>query len=382
MSAMRQLWSHPAFIEAVKKTAAPTTSANGDAPGDQLQAFASPEEPEDAQGGGGSGGSAQASTPADARKALDPTSTDLFFDWKSPALTAPDKESLDSYANVYLMAKSPKTVVVDAYASAEGDPTFNQNLSQQRADIVAAYLRKKGVPVAKAKGHGAIGSLSDDLRQNRRATISPPPLEHLVTGVDKPQDNKKPNLSLGEKAPEPDVPPVPPPPPETVSRDEVEAELTQFLLKLGKWQKHKDNVVVATITVSLAETRLREGLEGEPFMKPGGDGKGYQAAELAHSIAQQLPDEIPKENFDNFKKLKPEDTPQPKSALDRLKDWADKGADQILSKLGVPKELWPTIKDAFKNHTRDVLDKLPLDPKLKDGIEQIYDKLKDGGDDK
>ena len=47
------------------------------------------------------------------------------------------------------------TVIIDAYASPEGAKSYNQKLSQKRADAVKGYLENKGVKVADAKAHGA-----------------------------------------------------------------------------------------------------------------------------------------------------------------------------------------------------------------------------------
>jgi hypothetical protein len=235
------------------------------------------------------------------------------------------------------------------------------------------------------------------LRQNRRATIQPSPLQHLVTGVDKPPDDKKPNPTLGEKAPEIDVstipipePPEPQepqePPPEMVSRDDVEQALSDFLTKLGQSQGRKDKSVISTDKAWQADGKLHQGYsQGSYYTKQGAtihDGKVFDAADLAGKIVGDLPPQIPKKNFDDFKKLRPTDTPEPKKDFDKFKDWAKETFEKGLSGLGVPKKYWPTIEDAIKNHTPDVLDKLPLDPKLKDGIKKIYDEMNKGGDDK
>ena len=50
---------------------------------------------------------------------------------------------------------SNSTVIIDAYASPEGAKSYNQKLSQKRADAVKGYLENKGVKVADAKAHGA-----------------------------------------------------------------------------------------------------------------------------------------------------------------------------------------------------------------------------------
>jgi hypothetical protein len=54
----------------------------------------------------------------------------------------------------------------------------------------------------------------------------------------------------------------------------------------------------------------------------------------------------------------------------------------MMASLPLSKEYWKLIKDAVKNHVPDALDKLPVDPKMKDIIKQIYDQLNKAGDDK
>ena len=48
-------------------------------------------------------------------------------------------------------------VVLDAYASPEGSKSFNQKLSQNRADAVKKYLQDRGVKVDGANAHGSTG---------------------------------------------------------------------------------------------------------------------------------------------------------------------------------------------------------------------------------
>ena len=53
----------------------------------------------------------------------------------------------------------------------------------------------------------------------------------------------------------------------------------------------------------------------------------------------------------------------------------------MMASLPLSKEDWKPIKDAVKNQLPDALDKLPVDPNLKDIIKKIYDQLNKGGDD-
>lgn len=56
-------------------------------------------------------------------------------------------------------------VVIDAFASPEGGKSFNQKLSQKRADAVKEYLEARGVRVDSAVGHGS------SLASNRIAIV-------------------------------------------------------------------------------------------------------------------------------------------------------------------------------------------------------------------
>jgi outer membrane protein OmpA-like peptidoglycan-associated protein len=167
---------------AAKDGAAAATSA-GPAPAGP--SAASTDSGKSAQAAGGAGAAdlpvqgfslgMRGASPAGGAGALDATSTDLFFNWDSAELTTSDKKSLDAYAKAYLAAKSPETVFVDAYASEEGNEEHNKKLSEKRAEAVAGYLKQQGVPKVEGRGHGATKKFGNDLRQNRRATIKPPP---------------------------------------------------------------------------------------------------------------------------------------------------------------------------------------------------------------
>jgi outer membrane protein OmpA-like peptidoglycan-associated protein len=208
MSAMRRLWSDPGFLGAIQRTRG--AAAGSPAPigspapaGDSAAGEASPKE---------------GTTP-------DATSTALFFDKRSPKLTASDKDMLDAYVSAYKRENSSEPIKVEGYASEEGDAKFNQQLSQDRANAVAEYLRKR-LPKAKvtATGNGRTHQFSqDELSPNRRATLSPPmnlTVRDIVGKVvEEPQRNmpvpgKKP--TLGEPAQQVDISniAIPEPPPE------------------------------------------------------------------------------------------------------------------------------------------------------------------------
>lgn len=66
------------------------------------------------------------------------------------------------------------SVVVHGYASAEGNPTFNQNLSQDRARAVANYLVNRGVGANRisAVGHGSTTQFGSSYEANRRVEMT------------------------------------------------------------------------------------------------------------------------------------------------------------------------------------------------------------------
>ena len=98
----------------------------------------------------------------------------MYFAKDSAELTASDQAALDAYAQAYTQSHPSTDVVLDGYASIDGDKNYNQKLSNDRAQAVLAYLVSKGVPgkAMKAKGKGPIGSPKDDPRLNRRVTVS------------------------------------------------------------------------------------------------------------------------------------------------------------------------------------------------------------------
>ena len=71
---------------------------------------------------------------------------------------AQNKATLSSAAMAKLNTiEKGTTVVLDGYASPEGNKSYNQKLSQRRCDAVKAYLEDRGVKVADTNAHGAEG---------------------------------------------------------------------------------------------------------------------------------------------------------------------------------------------------------------------------------
>lgn len=66
------------------------------------------------------------------------------------------------------------SIVVNGYASVEGDATFNQNLSENRAAAVANYLVNRGVAShrIRAIGHGETSQFGSSYEPNRRVEMT------------------------------------------------------------------------------------------------------------------------------------------------------------------------------------------------------------------
>jgi outer membrane protein OmpA-like peptidoglycan-associated protein len=71
-------------------------------------------------------------------------------------------------------------VEISGYASKDGDPEYNRELSNKRAIEVLNYLNYRGVVRRRivAKGYGATGSVTDDKKESRRVEIR---LLHLTS---------------------------------------------------------------------------------------------------------------------------------------------------------------------------------------------------------
>ena len=76
----------------------------------------------------------------------------VYFAQNSDELTDDAKSVLDNVKG---------SVNVDGYASPEGTEKYNKELSQRRANVVAEYLRTKGVTVTDAVGCGVVGETSN-----------------------------------------------------------------------------------------------------------------------------------------------------------------------------------------------------------------------------
>lgn len=66
----------------------------------------------------------------------------------------------DDAKNILNSIPAGTTVALDAFASPEGNKTYNEKLSQRRADEVKKYLEARNVKIAGVNAHGAVGNSS------------------------------------------------------------------------------------------------------------------------------------------------------------------------------------------------------------------------------
>lgn len=105
------------------------------------------------------------------------TAAPTLFAFDSAKLNEADKSALDQTAK-QIKEENPSRVLVKGYADTTGSASYNQKLSQRRADAVANYLVKEGVCSKKvtAKGYGSTTSFdarttAQGRAQNRRAEV-------------------------------------------------------------------------------------------------------------------------------------------------------------------------------------------------------------------
>lgn len=325
----------------------------------------------------------------------DATATDCFFDHDSSALTDSDKTFLDAYAKAFLGSRATDTIVLEGFASEDGDKGRNATLAAERAQAVLRHLLAQGVSKdrVRASGKGPTAKFSaDNPCLNRRVTLQPA-IELKVRDFVEVTQEEPGNVphpgpagggSSGEKAPQVDPSTIDlPKPPETVSREFVRDVLEDWLIDLGQSQKvtAREADVMSTSRVYVAEEALLGRPGGEDLGLPAktpvqGDGNGYRAGTLADRIANNLPDRIPRKNFDNFLKLRARDVKKPKSIAGQAGDKLGEWADEKLSEIGVPKKHWEKIKSAVRKGLRKSLEQ--LDGDVKEAALKAYDVLEAG----
>jgi outer membrane protein OmpA-like peptidoglycan-associated protein len=351
----------------------------------------------DAAGGASAPGAAGASAAAASSTCVTPeaTATDCFFDHDKADLTPSDKTFLGAYAKAYLAGNVTEKIVLEGWASMDGDKDWNKTLSLKRAAQVAAFLVGQKVPRAQVTfdGKGRTADFApDNPCLNRRVTLRPKLDLKVRDFVDVTQEEprnvptgKKPTNTLGEPAPTSNDFDLPTPP-DTVSRELVRKELADWLRELGKSQgvKSRDYDVLSTSRVYVAEETLLGRPLGEDLELPSrtpanGDERGYTAKDLADRIANNLPERIPRKNFTNFVKMRAKEVKKQKSIAGQIGDAFDEKADDILADFGVPQKYWKDIKDFAKKRIPDAIDKLPIDDDLKGPAKKAYEKILEEG---
>ncbi len=102
---------------------------------------------------------------------------DVLFDFNSAALRSSSRQSLNGMANVF--DRYPNTTIsVQGYTDSIGTASYNQRLSDRRADSVASYLERLGVDGARLRtvGYGessprASNGTASGRQLNRRVEI-------------------------------------------------------------------------------------------------------------------------------------------------------------------------------------------------------------------
>jgi outer membrane protein OmpA-like peptidoglycan-associated protein len=98
--------------------------------------------------------------------------SDVFFDFNSYALKPGAYPELDRVANV--LNQYPQTTIqIQGHTDATGSESYNQQLSEKRAEAVKNALVQRGVDPARmtAIGFGKSQLISSNAAQNRRVTI-------------------------------------------------------------------------------------------------------------------------------------------------------------------------------------------------------------------
>jgi outer membrane protein OmpA-like peptidoglycan-associated protein len=102
---------------------------------------------------------------------------EVLFDYNSAGLRSASRESLQEMADVFQRYQDT-TIVVEGHADSTGSASYNQRLSERRANSVAGYLEDLGVrssridPVGRGESEPrASNSTASGRQQNRRVEI-------------------------------------------------------------------------------------------------------------------------------------------------------------------------------------------------------------------
>lgn len=73
------------------------------------------------------------------------TIKNIYYDFDSPELTPPSKDTLESNLVSFLKANPTIVIEIGAHTDSKGTELYNQQLSQQRAESVVRFLVEKGI---------------------------------------------------------------------------------------------------------------------------------------------------------------------------------------------------------------------------------------------
>ena len=96
---------------------------------------------------------------------------DIHFGFNSAVISSTDRITLDKIADQLNMDQSGREVIVSGYASSDGLQSYNQKLSQKRAEAVRDYLvSKEGIAPenVKAAGYGIADPISSNATRSGR----------------------------------------------------------------------------------------------------------------------------------------------------------------------------------------------------------------------
>lgn len=96
----------------------------------------------------------------------------IMFEFDSSEIMETEMAKIQKVANI-MIEDTNIDVLINAYASTEGDDDYNLNLTKTRANIVKSALVDLGVDSEHiiAIGQGETGKFGDVLKNNRRALI-------------------------------------------------------------------------------------------------------------------------------------------------------------------------------------------------------------------
>jgi outer membrane protein OmpA-like peptidoglycan-associated protein len=102
---------------------------------------------------------------------------EILFDFNSAGLRSASRDELREMADVF-NRYNDTTIVVAGHTDSTGSASYNQGLSNRRANTVSNYLQNAGVSRSRldAEGHGesspkASNSTASGRQQNRRVEI-------------------------------------------------------------------------------------------------------------------------------------------------------------------------------------------------------------------